>query len=328
MRLNGKSRLRSHQTKETFGVVMVVFGLIWLTTTIVFIALEDITIRIPNSLFKMILAFMWFILPFAMIGFGLSIILRHHRAIRAITARETHIIRSKSFGRLFRKKTIIMVGIGLGLILIFFILYWSARPTTEQIKAKPEIFVVTEPIRLTGSFLGVAFGKHRIQGEFLDKKWSTPINRVFFLSDANGMPFNSDLPAEILVDKVTARLGDSIAYGVSKSIHTQYAWERNLGGSIVVFIDNASDSDFVVTVGSQTLPILPAFSYAKITIKKGIHTFGSHVTDSSEPIDNNRVFLSEFDRTSWKEIKWYIYNIGGRNTYHLKSAQYIPTSNH
>jgi hypothetical protein len=284
-----------------------------------------------------------------MIGFGLRIILRHHRAIRSLaganratiatpsiasdgkseisTARQMQTIRAGTPGNLSRKEAVVLIGIGTAILLICLLSYLRVRPTPEQIRTKPEIFVVTEPIKLTGSFFGVALGKHRIRGEFLDKKWSTSVVSVFFLSDANGTPFRSDLPAQIRVDGATARLDNSIAYGITSSIHTQYAWKTSLLGGIVVFVDNASSSDIVVTVDSQTLSILPAFSHARITVKEGIHTFESRVADSSELIDNNRVFLSDCDRgASGRTIEWYVYNIGGHNTYQLESARYIPSS--
>ena len=244
-------------------------------------------------------------------------------------AGQTQAMRVESPGKLSRRATVVLAGIGFGLILICSISYWAARPTHEEITARPEVFVVTVPTKLAGSFFGVALGKHRIQGEFLDKKWSTLVDSVFFLSDANGTPFTSDLPTSIGVDNVTARLGNSIAYGVSSTIHTRHAWKTSLRGRIVVFVDNASGSDVIVTVDSQALPRLPAFSHATITMTEGIHTFKSRGADSSETIDNNRVFLTDYDRgASGEKIEWYIYNIGRRNIYDLKYAQYISTSNH
>lgn len=230
-------------------------------------------------------------------------------------------------GKPSHRATVVLAGIGFALVLICLISYWAARPSAEEIAARPEIFVLTGPAKIAASFFGVALGKHRIQGEFLDQKWSTLVYSVFFLSDTNGTPFRSDLPTKIGVDSVTARLGNSIAYGVSSSIHTQYAWKTNLRGSIVVFVDNASNSDVILTVDSQTLPRLPAFSHASITIKEGIHTFELRSADSSDSIEQKRVFLTDYDRrASGEKIEWYIYNVGGCNTYDLKSAQYISTS--
>jgi len=240
----------------------------------------------------------------------------------------TQSARAESPGKPSRRATVILAGIGFGLVLVCLFSYLASRPSAEQTAVRPDIFVVTGPLKLTGSFFGVALGEHRIQGEFLDQEWSTLVDSVFFLSDANGTPFRSDLPTSIGVDNVTAQLGNSIAYGVFCSIQTRFVWKTSLQGKIVVFVDNASSSDVLVTADTQSLPRLPAFSHAIITMKKGIHAFESRDADSSEPIDSKRVFLSDYDRgASGEKIEWYLYNVGGRNAYELKSAQYISSSN-
>lgn len=169
------------------------------------------------------------------------------------TARQTQTMRVESPGKLTRKTAVVLAGMSFGLILICLLSYWAPKSSAEQIGARTEIFIVNEPTKLAGPFFGVAFGKHRIQGEFLDKKRSNLVDSAFFLSDANGTPFTSDLPTRISVDKVTARLGYSTANGVSSSIHTRYALKTSLRGRIVVFADNASGCDVIVVVDSETI---------------------------------------------------------------------------
>jgi hypothetical protein len=236
---------------------------------------------------------------------------------------------TKSSPRLSRRQAGVLMAFGTGLVLICLIQYWRAQPSEEEMHARPQVFVVTEPMPLTGPFFGVALGRHTLTGEFLDKKWSEHVMSVFFLVDPNGTPFRSDLPSRIGVDPVTAQLGKSIAYSVARSISTRYVWTMDLGGSIVVFVDNASDSEILVTVDSQMPRRLSPYSHAKVKTRAGIHTFASRLPRSGEPTDRHRVFLSDYDRgASGKKIEWYIYNVGRYNTYDLQSAQYIPVSQH
>lgn len=324
--------IKRHQTRETLAVVMVLLALLWLVPLIAVIVSGDI--RMPSTLIRKILAIAWSIVPLVAIPIGFRSLLRHHRAITTLMRQNRPAISqeqmtTKVSPRLSRKQAAALIAIGAGLGLICLIQYWRVQPSEEEMRTRPQVFVVTQPTTLAEPFFGVALGRHTIKGEFLDKKWSEYVMSVFFLVDPNGTPFKSDLPSRIGVDPVTARLGKSIAYSVAGSIKTHYAWTMDLGGSIVVFVDNASDSDILVTVDSQEPRRLSPYSHAKVTLGKGIHTFASRQPRSTELTDSHRVFLSDYDRgASGKQIEWYIYNVGRYNMYDLQSAQYIPVSQH
>jgi hypothetical protein len=202
--------------------------------------------------------------------------------------------------------------------------YLTNRPSEQELKLIPKIYPVKGPMRLSGSFFGVSLMKHLVYSPLLKTQLSrTQGPHLFFLYDQNKTPFREKLPPTIGVGYITHKFGPTIVYIAVPSKKMKFAFNRKNGGDIKVFVNNGSDRAMAVQIDAKKIPILPPRSMARVTLKKGTHTFISHAVGGAGKTAIIKVYLDTYDRKGPADkIQWYVLNLDNQVTYTLRSAVY------
>lgn len=126
--------------------------------------------------------------------------------------------------------------------------------------------------------------------------WWPPHASYVFNDD--GSPLVQYLPRNLSVwwyraQHVTQGHGEWHGYGLVPSVSTDFSWERDMSGSCVVLVDNATEHETELIVDDKLLPPLPAYSHARLDVPVGIHRFSIKAVDKIDSSINRELPTSD-----------------------------------